>query len=105
MLGMVAARADDASSARLSALRILDGRYPMAFFFRGSEVAARRGAGNFEEWAAEFSRLGGIMGKCLDEEVPGTMVRNPDGFVRFKERFPDQAVLLHFNGNARDPLF
>ena len=45
----------------------------------------------------------GIEGKVLDEEIPGRSIRNIDFFTRFKKRHPKQLVLLHFNGNARDP--
>jgi len=86
-------------------LTILGPNYPRVFFFRASEGAARRKQTGFEEWDAEFSRLMGIMGKCLDEEVLGLDARNPEFFSRFKARHPQQAVLLHFNGNARDPRY
>ena len=33
---------------------------------------------DYTRWEADFSRLQGIIGKCLDEEIPGTMARNPD---------------------------
>lgn len=85
-------------------LTILGPDYPRVFFFRAAEGAARRKTA-FEAWDAEFSRLMGIMGKCLDEEVLGLDQRNPDYFSRFKARHPDQAVLLHFNGNSRDPRY
>jgi hypothetical protein len=84
---------------------LLGADYPRVFFFRAAEGAARRPQTTFEAWEAEFSRLMGIMGKCLDEEVLGTEARNPDFFTRFKQRHPHQAVLLHFNGNARDPRY
>lgn len=47
----------------------------------------------------------GIMGKVLDEEVLGREMRNPEFFTRFKHDHPDQVVMLHFNGNARDPRY
>jgi len=74
------------------------------FFFRAAEGAARRAA-DYESWSAEFSRLMGIMGKCLDEEIVGHIARNPEFFRRFKAEHPGQLVLLHLNGNARDPRF
>lgn len=76
---------------------------PRAFFFRSAEGLARSGRFPFDEWNRNFSRLNGIMGKVLDEEIPGTAVRNLEYFTRFKQQHPRQAVLLHFNGNARDP--
>lgn len=87
------------------ALRILQGDYPRAFFFRASEGQAANAATKYEAWDAEFSRLMGIMGKALDEEVLGREQRNPEFFTRFKQAHPEQAVLLHFNGRARDPRF
>jgi len=83
-------------------LRVLGDSYPRAFFFRQSEGLAASGRFTFEEWDRNFSCLMGIMGKTLDEEVPGRS-RNIDFFTRFKQAHPDQVVLLHFNGNARDP--
>ncbi len=85
-------------------LPLLGPDYPRVFFFRGAEGAARR-ATDYGAWDAEYSRLMGIMGKCLDEEIVGHTARNPEYFNRFKERHPSQAVLLHFNGNSRDPRY
>jgi len=45
----------------------------------------------------------GIQGKVLDEEVPKTSANNIELFTRFKKRHPEQMVLLHYNGRARDP--
>lgn len=84
---------------------VLGTKHPKAFFFRKSEGFARAGHMPYERWSDDFSRLQGIIGKCLDEEIPGTMRRNPDFFRRFKKEHPDQIVLLHFNGNANDPRF
>jgi len=42
------------------------------------------------------------MGKTLDEEIPGRSANIPH-FTRFKKAHPEQLVLLHYNGNARDP--
>jgi hypothetical protein len=86
-------------------LRILEERYPRAFFFRSAEVQARNANLSYGQWEAAFERLLGIEGKALDEELPGTSVRNIDFFTRFKRRHPDQLVLLHFNGNSRDPVY
>jgi hypothetical protein len=86
-------------------LMLLGPDYPRVFFFRAAEGAARRPQVTFDDWLAEYSRLMGIMGKCLDEEVLGTEVRNPAFFSRFKQQHPRQAALLHFNGNARDPRY
>ena len=85
-----------------SSLSILRDGYPRAFFFRACEGGPSRRGADFGTWDATFNRLMGIMGKSLDEEVPGRS-RNIDFFTRFKRDHPDQVVLLHFNGNARDP--
>ncbi len=85
-------------------LDLLGAEYPRVFFFRGCESGPSRKGLTFEQWSADFSRLSGLMGKCLDEEVLGREARNPEWFSRFKREHPRQAVLLHFNGNARDPL-
>jgi hypothetical protein len=84
-------------------LPVVAGGEPRAFFFRQSEGIARSGRVPFERWERMFLRLDGIMGKTLDEEVPGTQAPNLPAFARFKEAHPRQAVLLHLNGNSRDP--
>ena len=86
-------------------LRIEEGRYPRVFFFRSSESPGKEPALTYEEWDKSFSRLMGIQGKVLDEELPGLSKRNIEFFARFKQLHPEQMALLHFNGNARDPLF
>ncbi|MCX7888046.1 MAG: hypothetical protein N3B01_12440, partial [Verrucomicrobiae bacterium] len=86
-------------------LQIFSAEYPRAFFFRACESVPFRKGMTYERWAAEFGRLAGIIGKCLDEEIVGREVRNPEWFARFKRDHPHQVVLLHFNGNARDPRY
>ena len=87
-------------------LEILQENYPRAFFFRASEGACvEKRYPTYESWEQQFNRLQGIMGKCLDEECLGREPRNPEFFSRFKKDHPTQAVLLHFNGNARDPRY
>jgi len=83
----------------------LRGGYPRAFFFRAAEGFAANRRIPYARWEATFSRLMGIEGKVLDEEVPGRSVRNVEFFTRFKRAHPDQLVLLHYNGNARDPRY
>jgi len=77
--------------------------HPRAFFFRSSEGLAANPRVPYQRWDATFNRLMGIMGKTLEEEVLGRSKRNIDFFTRFKKAHPDQIVLLHYNGNARDP--
>jgi hypothetical protein len=85
--------------AAAPALTLLDDSYPRAFFFRSSESCAA----GYERWDANFSRLMGIMGKALDEEIPRS--GNGEPFSRFKKQHPEQVVLLHVNGNARRPIW
>jgi hypothetical protein len=88
------------------ALDILRDRYPRAFFFRATEGAfSQRRYPNYKSWEQQFNRLQGIIGKCLDEECLGREPRNAEFFSRFKRDHPNQVVLLHFNGNARDPRY
>ena len=84
-------------------LLVLQDRYPRAYFFRAAEGMASNARIPYGDWDATFARLMGIEGKCLDEEVPSRSKRNIAAFTRFKQRHPDQLVLLHYNGNARDP--
>ncbi|HYW78809.1 MAG TPA: hypothetical protein VE890_04495, partial [Thermoguttaceae bacterium] len=86
-------------------LRVLGDDYPQAFFFRSSEGMAASGQVPYGRWQQCFSRLMGIEGKVLEEEVPGRAQYNVDFFTRFKREHPDQLVLLHYNGNARDPRY
>jgi hypothetical protein len=88
-----------------SSLPVVGGPYPRAYFFRYSEGQAANPRVNYEQWDAAFSRLMGIEGKVLDEEIPGRSLRNIDFFTRFKKAHPDQLVMLHYNGNARDPRY
>ena len=86
-------------------LDVLNAGYPRAYFFRSAEGVASNPRVAFERFDADFSRLMGIQGKVLDEEIPGRSRRNIGAFTRFKKAHPRQLVLLHFNGNARDPRF
>lgn len=79
--------------------------YPRVFFFRASEQPGKNLSLTYQDWEAAFERLMGIMGKVQNEEIPGLSKRNIDFFTRFKKRHPDQVVLMHYNGNARDPRF
>jgi hypothetical protein len=82
---------------------LMDSGYPRAFFFRFSEGVAARPNIPYERWEKSFERLMGIEGKVLEEEIPGRSKRNIEFFTQFKKRHPRQLVMLHYNGNARDP--
>lgn len=79
---------------------ILTDGYPRSFFFRRSENMITSG---YETWEKTFNRLGGIMGKTQNEELLNRKASLPF-FQKFKQKNPGQAVFLHYNGNARDPL-
>jgi hypothetical protein len=99
---VVGGHAGPVAAAEVGSLRLVTGDYPRAFYFRQSERAYA--APSFEQWSGDFGGLMGIMGKALDEEVPGRGA-NAEFFARFKAARPEQAVLLHVNGNSRDPRF
>ena len=105
LLAVAGACAAGEAPGRLDRLQVLTGGWPRAFFFRAAEGRAANPRTTYEQWDATFSRLMGIQGKCLDEEVLGRGRRNAEFFTRFKQAHPDQLVLLHYNGNARDPRF
>ena len=90
----------------LNQLRILkNDQMPVAHFFRTPEQQGRRASTTWDEWYSKFSRLMGIEGKALSEEVLANNEKVRQYFSRFKELHPDQVVLLHFNGRARDPIY
>jgi hypothetical protein len=103
--GCVALAALAADQPPFESLAIMTAGYPRAYFFRFAEGAARNKKNTFDAWDKSFSRLMGIEGKALDEELVNLQERNTEFFTRFKQRHPEQMVLLHFNGNARNPDF
>ncbi len=84
-------------------LDVLSAGYPRAYFFRAAEGMAANPRISYAQWEKTFVRLMGIEGKALDEEIPGRSKRNVSFFTRLKQQHPRQLVLLHYNGNARDP--
>ncbi len=101
--GASARPAGAGDGAALADLDILGEDCPRVFFFRASEGFAANARMEYPRWERSFERLMGIMGKALDEEVIGREARNGEFFTRFKRSHPRQVVLLHMNGNARDP--
>ncbi len=95
--------AAQSTERRSESLDVMGPNYPRAFFFRSAEGFASNPRIAYPQWEKAFERLMGIEGKALDEEVPGRSLRNIEAFTRFKQRHPNQLVLLHYNGNARDP--
>ncbi len=82
-------------------LSILEERFPRAFYFRATESVEHYDG--YAEWAAEFDRLQGVQGKALAEEKSDRTLKHIRAYTRFKREHPRKMVLLHFNGNARDP--
>ncbi len=93
------------ASGDIESLQVFQAGHPHAYFFRSAEGLAANPRVDYETWEACFSRLMGIEGKCLDEEVPGRSRRNIEFFTRFKRQYPEQLVLLHYNGRSRDPRY
>jgi len=84
-------------------LEMLDGNYPISFYFRQTESTASLRRMSYSDWQERFSQLNGVMGKMLDEEIIGRS-RGQSFFRRFKQQYPRQAVLLHANGGFRKPI-
>ncbi len=105
LIGLLAIFAEHlpAQTPRLDQLDLFTSGWPRVFFFRASESFAVRPALSFDEWDRTFSRLQGIEGKVFDEEVRGRSKRNIERFSQFKAAHPQQMVMLHYNGLARDP--
>ncbi len=104
-LSLLAAAAATAAEPPAPRLDVLTAGYPRAFFFRHAEGFAVKGRVGYEEWQGMFDRLMGFIGKAMDEERIGCEQRNPAFFTRFKADHPRQLVLVHINGNARDPRY
>ncbi len=82
-------------------LYMLRNRFPKAFYFRSTEQVQYYDG--YEQWAREFEGLWGVQGKALAEEKSDRSLLHVRAYTRFKQEHPEQMVLLHFNGNARDP--
>lgn len=93
-----------ATPPALGDLHVLQPAAPQAFFFRTPEQAGVL-TSPYGEWERKFRPLQGIAGKALNEESPSRYPYNVDFFTRFKQDHPRQLVLLHMNGNAREPRF
>ncbi len=93
-----------AQESPLNQLDVLSAGWPRVFFFRSAEGHASQPKVGYERWEGAFSQLMGIDGKALDEEIVGRSTKNIDFFTRFKKAHPQQMVMLHYDGLARDPL-
>lgn len=86
----------------LEAYSALQPEEPRPMFFRYMEGPAQAGS-PVETWNDRFGRLMGLIAKAQSEEAPRDRVIQY--LNQFKDRFPDQLVLLHYNGRARLPQF
>lgn len=89
----------------LSDLKIFDEQYPKAIYFRNVENSAANTSISYDKWAKRWSKLDGMVVKALDEEIPGRSKEAQKKFIQYKKDNPSKLMLLHFNGNARDPNF
>lgn len=72
-------------------------------YFRYTEGSLR----NMPEaaWLKRWSRFDGIVLKAYAEEGAPFTQKQRDTLKQYKHTYPEKALLLHFNGRARDPLF
>ncbi|MEM6691497.1 MAG: hypothetical protein AAF664_18865 [Planctomycetota bacterium] len=92
---------DLARRSPLEKLDVLQDRHPRSFFFRLSENTYEP----YQGWDANLSRLMGLCGKTYPAEIVNIPDNCVEFFTRFKERHPNQLVLFHANGRARDLRF
>ncbi len=90
------------AQSRLDQYRALQPEEPRPMFFRYMEGPAQNGS-PLEPWNGRFGQLMGLIAKAQSEEAPRDRVI--PYLNQFKERYPDQLVLLHYNGRARLPQF
>ena len=84
-------------------LNIMQQDYPRTFYFRQTERPEYYM--NYKDWQNEWDGLMGIQGKALGEELADRSLKHVKYYSQFKKDHPEQMVLLHFNGNACDPMF
>lgn len=113
LLGLCGPCGTSGEDSHPASAAVLTAGYPRACYFRQSEWAAanvNKGY-TYPKWAQEFSVLGGVLGKVLNEESPDKDSPDQNGltkldyFNRLKAEYPEKLVLLHFNGNARLPTY
>ena len=92
-------------TTHLTELRVLQpDQHPKVLFFRIASQKVRDGM-PWQPWHEKFSKAMGIVGKSLGEEKFGDNDRVLEFFNRYKSIHPEHLLLLHFNGQARDPIF
>ncbi len=91
------------SQRDIQSLAVMQDDYPRVFFFRQTERPEYYIG--YDAWQNEWDDLMGIQGKALGEELADRSLKHEKYYSRFKQNYPEQLVLLHYNGNACDPLF
>lgn len=59
--------------------------------------------GNYGNWIRLFGRFDGMVVKVGNEELKGNMQTSFDVYNRYKKEYPGKMLVLHYNGNERDP--
>ena len=72
-------------------------------YFRYAEGSLRHAPS--EKWIKRWSRFDGVVLKAFGEEGGDFGDKERHTLRQFKQQYPKKALLLHFNGRARDPLF
>jgi hypothetical protein len=72
-------------------------------YFRYAEGSLRNQSA--DKWIKRWSRFDGVVLKAFGEEGAKFGERELSTLRQFKKEFPKKALLLHFNGRARDPDF
>lgn len=88
---------------RAKNLTVMQENYPRTFYFRQTERPEYYMS--YEDWQDEWDDLMGIQGKALAEELADRSLRHSKFYSQFKKDHPEQILLLHYNGNACDPMF
>lgn len=86
----------------LASKSLFQNDFPKAFNFRKPEHINEETI--FSDWESNYSKLDGIFGKVLNEELNELKTKNsPNFFNRFAIDNPSKLVVLHFNGRSRSP--
>jgi hypothetical protein len=72
-------------------------------YFRYAEGSLRHAPS--EKWIKRWSRFDGLVLKAFGEEGGYFGDKERQTLRQFKQQYPSKALLLHFNGRARDPMF
>ncbi len=95
--------ASEAERLPLSQRTVFSGEYPRAIFFRSME----RTTLPYEQWEKSFDSLMGFIGQALPDQmsdhIDGIPPQVAEYYRRFKQRHPEQLVLIHVNGLSQVP--